>query len=147
MQDVDAFVAAVVPRLVAEVEAIHDGDLGPRLALWSRRDPVTLFGAILTASGWREVGPAFQWLASTFTGGSSIEYEVVAADVHGDLGYVVGIEHSVAARGGEQTSYALRVTTVLRREEGEWKVVHRHGDRFDPASREQVARLAALTER
>jgi ketosteroid isomerase-like protein len=26
--------------------------------------------------------------------------------------------------------YTLRVTQVYRREDGEWKVVHRHGDRL-----------------
>jgi ketosteroid isomerase-like protein len=24
--------------------------------------------------------------------------------------------------------YTLRVTTILRREDGQWRVVHRHGD-------------------
>jgi hypothetical protein len=24
---------------------LHDGDAGPKLALWSRREPMTLFGA------------------------------------------------------------------------------------------------------
>jgi ketosteroid isomerase-like protein len=29
---------------------------------------------------------------------------------------------------GEPRSYVLRATQVYRREDGEWKVVHRHGD-------------------
>jgi hypothetical protein len=32
----NGFAAEVVPLLRAEVEALHDGNLGPRLALWSR---------------------------------------------------------------------------------------------------------------
>jgi len=45
--------------------------------------------------------------------------------------------------GAEPERYSLRVTTILRREEGEWKVVHRHGDpKPDSASaREQVVRM------
>jgi ketosteroid isomerase-like protein len=27
------------------------------------------------------------------------------------------------------TEYTLRVTHVYRREDGEWRIVHRHGDR------------------
>ena len=136
MDDVDAFVAAVVPRLTEDVVAIHDGDVRPRMALWSHRDPVTLFGAEMTRLGWDEVEPAFTYLAGTFGGSESCEVEVLAAGVSGDLGYVAAIEHSVAARrGGAPVRYALRVTTVFRREDGAWKVVHRHGDRYDAAGR------------
>jgi ketosteroid isomerase-like protein len=143
MDDVEAFLSTVVPQLRDEVVAVHNGDVGPRMALWSRNEPVTLFGAERTARGWRELEPVFEWLASSFSGSQSCEYEVLAAEASGDLGYIVGIEHSVATRGGrEPESYALRVTTVLRREDGAWKVVHRHGDRYDPSTGEIVARQA-----
>lgn len=136
MDDVAAFVSTVVPQLKDEVRALHDGNAGPRMALWSHQEPVTLFGAELTRDGWAELEPAFVYLAGTFTGSTSCEYEVLAAGVSGDLGYVVGIEHSVAARrDAPPVTYALRVTTVFRREDGEWKVVHRHGDRYDESSR------------
>ena len=136
MDDVDAFVGDVVPRLTAEVVALHAGDVGPRMALWSREDPVTLFGAELTRIGWAEVEPAFAHLAGTFTGSESCVVEVLAAGVSGDLGYVAAIEHSVASRrGAAPEGYALRVTTILRREAGVWRVVHRHGDRYDEGSR------------
>ena len=47
----------------------------------------------------------------------------------GDLAYTVAYEHTTAAlHGGEPTPYVLRVTTVFRREDGTWKVVHRHAD-------------------
>lgn len=68
----------------------------------------------------------------------------------GDLGYTVGIEHPVAARhGAPPVRYALRVTIIFRREDGLWKVVHRHGDRYDECSRtipaEQGDRVQATT--
>jgi ketosteroid isomerase-like protein len=136
VDDVDAFVTAVLPLLEQEVRALHRGDLGPRLALWSHNDPVTLFGAVLTQHGWSAIEPAFEWLATTFHGSESLEYEVLAAGVSGDLGYIAGIEHTVVGTSptSEPAPYKLRVTTIFRREEGEWKVVHRHGDRYDPAS-------------
>jgi ketosteroid isomerase-like protein len=143
MDDVDAFVATVVPRLTEEVRALHRGDVTPRKALWSHRDPVSLFGAVLTARGWDQVESAFDRLAARFSGSESCEYDVVAAGVSGDLGYVVGIEHSTAGINGEPATYALRVTTVLRREDGDWKVVHRHGDPYDRASETATDGLAA----
>jgi ketosteroid isomerase-like protein len=54
---------------------------------------------------------------------------VIAAGVSGDLAYTVGYEHSLVSRdGGPVTPNRLRVTHVYRREDGEWKIVHRHGD-------------------
>ena len=136
MSEVSAFLAAVLPQLEAEAVAIHQGDAEPRIALWSHNDPLTLFGAEMTRSGWDQLEPAFQQLAASFSSSESFQFEVLAAGVNGDLGYVAGIERSVASRrGADPVQYALRVTTILRREDGAWKVVHRHGDRYDEASR------------
>ena len=143
MDKVDEFTSSVIPRLRDEVMALHKGDVAPRMALWSHHEPVTLFGAELSSRGWDDVEQAFRRLAASFTGGESCEYDVLAAGASGDLGYVVATEHSVAASGGgELTAYALRVTTVFRREEGEWRVVHRHGDPYDESARRALARRA-----
>jgi ketosteroid isomerase-like protein len=46
-----------------------------------------------------------------------------------DLAYIVGYEHTMASVGGaEPEAYDLRVTTIFRREHGQWKIVHRHAD-------------------
>jgi ketosteroid isomerase-like protein len=43
----------------------------------------------------------------------------------------VELEHtSVSVDGVPAEPYTLRVTQVYRREDGEWKVVHRHGDQL-----------------
>ncbi len=137
------FLESVLPRLRRMDTALHNGDAGPRMAMWSHSDPVTLFGALMTTSGWGEIGPAFEWLATTFSDGS-YDYEVIAAATSGDLGYIVGIEHSRASIGGAAPeAYELRVTTIFRREEGEWRVVHRHADPIpdSESTRAQIARL------
>lgn len=54
---------------------------------------------------------------------------LLPADVSGDLAYIVGLEHvanSVVDVPVEP--YTLRVTHIFRREEGEWKIAHRHAD-------------------
>jgi ketosteroid isomerase-like protein len=138
------FLQAVLPRLREESIALHNGDPGPRLALWSRNDPVTLFGALQVKSGWNDVGQVFEWVASRFSDCESFEFEVIGSDSSGDLGYVVGIEHTTAsASGAPPHAYELRVTTIFRRENGEWKAVHRHADAVpgSVSAGDQLARL------
>lgn len=51
-----------------------------------------------------------------------------ACDVIGDMAYTAGLEHSAVSTNGVPNSYTLRATQVYRREDGEWKVAHRHAD-------------------
>ena len=144
MAEVDGFLGSVLPTLRQMEMAFHNGDVGPRIATWSHADPVTLFGALLTKSGWSEVAPAFALLASRFSNGTAYEYEVIGAGASGDLAYIVGYEHTMASVGGaEPEAYDLRVTTVFRREDGQWKIVHRHADPTPESdtARRQVTRF------
>lgn len=143
---VEHFLASAMPQLTQADRALHNGDAAPRVALWSKKDPVTVFGAVVTKVGWDEVGPMFEWLASRFSHCSSFEYEVIAADVSGDLAYVAGVEHTTASvAGAEPVPYTLRVTTVFRREDGQWRPVHRHADPVpdSPTATQQQTRMAA----
>jgi ketosteroid isomerase-like protein len=129
----DEFVAEMLPRQVEAEIALHNGDVEPRLAMWSTNDPVTLFGAYgMAKSGWDEVGETFRRLAARFSNPGDYDYELVAAGASGDLAYTVGIErHSVSIEGGPVKPHTIRVTHVYRRENGEWKIVHRHGDELE----------------
>lgn len=140
--DADTFLADVLPRMQSADEALHNGDPVLRGAMWSRSEPVTLFGAAYTVTGSDEIRSLFDRLATQFSDCSSFEIEVVAAGAGADLGYIVAIERTTASVGGRApTPYALRVTTVFRREAGEWKVVHRHGDPYDDNASELAAQL------
>jgi hypothetical protein len=90
MSDLDDLLASTIARQVEAEEALHNGDPGPRLAMWSTRDPVTVLGAVQSASGWDEVSQLFRWLGSGFSDCTSYRFELVAADVSGDLAYTVG---------------------------------------------------------
>jgi ketosteroid isomerase-like protein len=134
MNELDDFRAGILSKQ-AEAEAeLVQGDLEPRLALWSRRDPVSLFGAWGPCkTGWDEISRIFRWVASRFSEGgvtrSDFHYDVEVADVSGDMAYTVGFERFNATReDGAVEPVTVRVTHVYRREEGEWKIVHRHGD-------------------
>ena len=144
MNDPDAFLDSTLPRLQAADTALHNGDASARAALWSHNDPVTLFGAAVTTTGWEKVGATFDWLASRFSNCTAFAYDVLAAGVSGDLAYIVGVEHTTASIGDDPPAdYALRVTTIFRREADEWRVVHRHGDPYDASSADMVRRLDA----
>lgn len=131
MSELDDFINGMLRAQIEAEQAIHDGDLAPRLALWSREDPVTLFGGWGPCnSGWDEVEPTFHWVASRFSDCAGYRFELVAAGVSGDLAYTVGYEHSVSSvDGAPPAPNTLRVTHVYRREDGQWRIVHRHGDR------------------
>jgi ketosteroid isomerase-like protein len=83
----------------------------------------------MSATGAVETQATFDWVASRFTGFESADWEVLSADVSGDLAYVVAIEHTTGSIGGAPTgTYSLRATTIWRREDGEWRAIHRHAD-------------------
>ncbi len=129
MTERDEFLRSVLPRLIDADTAMHNGDPLPRISLWSENEPVTLFGAVLSDHGPSEVTSVFRRVAKWFSDCESFDYEVIAADASEGLAYIVGIEHTTArVRGGPPQTYALRVTTIFRREDGEWKAVHRHAD-------------------
>ena len=128
MSDRDDFLEWVRTRLYDAELALHNGDASPRLAIWSTKEPVTVLGAWKSATNYREANELFTALAGTFSNCKSYSFELIAADVVGDLAYTVGYEHTQASVNGEPRTYTLRATQVYRREDGEWKVAHRHGD-------------------
>ena len=128
MTDKEEFIAWTQSRLRDAEAALHNGDAEPRLALWSSREPVSVLGAWRSATGQEEVRHLFRALAETFSDCNSHVYDIVAAEVIGDMAFTAGYERTQASINGERRRYVLRVTQIYRREDGEWKVAHRHGD-------------------
>ena len=128
MTDRDDFLAWVKTALYEAELALHNGDAAPRRALWSRSEPVSVLGAWRNAHGQRELDELFTSLARSFSDCTSYTFELQAYDMVGDMAYTAGLEHTSASVDGQPRSYSLRATQVYRREDGEWKVVHRHGD-------------------
>jgi ketosteroid isomerase-like protein len=127
---VDEFLAEMVPRWRKAYRALCGGDVKPWAAIWSTHDPVSLFGAAGSASGIEEVRRVQDWVAGHFAGLVDEKQELIAAGACGDLAYTVAFEHkTVDTPAGERATYTLRTTHVFRREDGEWRIVHRHGDR------------------
>ena len=129
MSELDDVLTTTLARQIEADEALHNGDVTLRMQMWSTKDPVTVFGALKSVSGWDEVSQAFRWIGSRFSDCTAYRFELVAAGVSSDLAYTVGYEHiSVSMDGVPVEPFTLRVTHVYRRENGEWKIVHRHAD-------------------
>ena len=81
--------------------------------------------------------------AEKYRDGEVVGFENVSTVITPELAYTVEVE-SYRARVGEAeelTPISLRVTTSFRREDGVWKVAHRHGDPITtPRSAESVIR-------
>ena len=130
MSEVEDFLSQMLPRFIRAADAMHNGDPAPFVELWSRRDPVTLLGAAKSMpTGWVSVTEGQKSVASQFSDGTPLDFELIAADVNGDLAYTVGYERSsVSVHGSPATPVFLRATQIYRREDGDWKLVHRHAD-------------------
>jgi ketosteroid isomerase-like protein len=135
MSDRDEFRAWVESTLYEAELALHNGDAAPRRAIWSRNEPVSVLGAWRNAYGQEEVDKLFTALGSSFSDCTSYSFELQAHDVVGDMAYTVGMEHSSVSVDGQPRTYTLRATQIYRREAGEWRVVHRHGDSFQEEAR------------
>lgn len=124
----DDFLTWVKTTLYQAELALHNGDAGPRRAIWSRNEPVSILGAWRNAYGQHEVEDVFKFLEKSFSECTSYEFELVVFDVVGDMAFTAGLEHSSVSVDGKPRIYTLRATQVYRREGGEWKVAHRHAD-------------------
>lgn len=128
MTEREEFLTWVRNELYPAELALHNGDAAPRRALWSRNEPVSVLGAWRNARGQQEVDELFAFLGASFSHCTAFELDLQAYDVVGDMAYTAGLEHTSASVDGEPRTYTLRATQVYRREQGAWRVVHRHGD-------------------
>ncbi len=122
------------------LERCHDaltkqthGDSGPLLGLWSRSDDISFMAPMGGAQlGYEKVSGLLAAVATT------LSYQRWRADnlvtvVNGDAAHTVEIEH--ISRDPDPTrdsswpdELKLRVTTIYRRENGEWRIVLRHAN-------------------
>jgi ketosteroid isomerase-like protein len=127
--------SSFLPRHDVAHAGFTRGNPEPWLALWSRRDPVSIFGGFgYAGTGWLAVSATFRKASARLAGGAGYSNEIVVAEVAGDHAYTVATESSVtSADGAPAEQFTLRVTQIYRREDGAWKIAHRHADIIRPA--------------
>lgn len=107
------------------------GNAEPFQVLYSQREDVTLgnpFGPFVV--GRQAVVETAEGAASRYRDGEIVNFDPLARHVTDDLACVVEVERFRAKVGGSDdlATIALRVTSIYRREDGIWKLVHRHAD-------------------
>jgi ketosteroid isomerase-like protein len=118
-------------RYHQSVAAFIRGDAEVQKALWSRRDDVTLANPLgPPAKGFDGVCRVIDRAVTQISQGEDYRFDTVSWVETADLAYEVGLERNRAKLAGvaEKVPISLRVTTVFRREDDGWKIVHRHAD-------------------
>ena len=121
----------VVEHYQRAIGEFAKGNPEPNKMVFSHREDVSLanpFGPVVR--GWKQVAQTMERAASLYRDGEVTGFENVAKYVTADLAYIVEVEQIKAKVGGREdvASLALRTTSILRPEDGTWKVVHRHAD-------------------
>jgi len=131
----------VIERYHIALRELTNGNPEVYKELFSARDDVTLanpfapFGPV--SRGGKQVAETIERASGHYSDGELLGFDTVAKCVTDELAYIVEIERFRAKVGGRDTAaaIALRVTTILRREDGAWKVVHRQADTTTSARR------------
>lgn len=104
------------------------GHSGPFLEVWSHSDDVAILGAVGShAEGWDNVrrhllgaSQALDW--------TSLAVERLLTVRTGDLAVTVMLEHMARDGDEEPRARTLRATQAYRRDDGEWRLIHRHAN-------------------
>lgn len=126
------------PTIESAIEASHlalasilKGDQNGYLALFSGAEDVTLgnpFGPY--GRGRKEVEARLAVAASKYRDGRNTSVELVSQYISDSLACIVEVESGEArvAGGDSMVRLSVRVTSLFRLEDANWKLVHRHAD-------------------
>lgn len=136
----------LVERVREATGALMQGDVRRYFALVNEAPDFTLMPP---TGGPTRHGPdsspaSVEALEEFFAGSGDGDLELEQSHASGNLVVLVGVErqHGTVAGMPEQ-DWSLRVTLVFRREDSDWRLVHRHADALvQPISMEQLSLLA-----
>ncbi len=125
--------AAAIARLHTATAKVANGDISAIKALYSHADDATSFyGWGGYEKGWDAVSKRWDWAGQQFKGGT-VSYQNVTVVVTAELAYTTDIETFRVSMAGMDapTEWTNRVTHIFRLEDGAWRLVHRHANRFE----------------
>jgi ketosteroid isomerase-like protein len=117
----------------AASNAFVEGDFAALEKISTHHSPATLFGPNGDCiQGAAEVNAANAKSARMFRPGSTNAFEVMDKAAGDEFAYWVGLQRSVVKVAGRDSGvpFNLRLTEIFRREDGQWKLIHRHADKL-----------------
>jgi ketosteroid isomerase-like protein len=112
-------------------DAYANGDPGPVDDIATHVSPATFFGPSGDyVEGADKVNAVNKKGAESFEPGGENHLDILQTDASDHIGFWAGIQRSTVRMKGKEkpVTINLRVTEVFLRQEGEWKLVHRHAD-------------------
>ncbi len=132
---IEPSIARAIAQLHAAMARVAMGDDSRIKALYSHQpDATSFYGWGGYERGWEAVDKRWDWAASQFKGGT-VSYESITVVATQDMFFATDIEtYSNQQMQGVDgvTGWSNRVTHVFRREDGDWRLVHRHANRVEP---------------
>jgi len=107
------------------------GDAAPLGRMVAHSSPATFFAPMGGyVQGADAVNSRYAGDATAFERGSDSHFEILHMAASDGIAYWTGFQRASARMRGqaEAIPFNLRVTEVFRREDGDWKLIHRHAD-------------------
>src|SRR5579862_2172076 len=126
-------VRAASEQFYLALNSILDGDFEPMNEIWSHSPKATEMGpAGGVRTGWNSIREELEAVSEMKIGGH-LQAEDLQVHADDDFGLSVCTETGeINDAGGHPISIKYRATNVFVREEGAWKLLHRHAD-LEPA--------------
>jgi ketosteroid isomerase-like protein len=143
-KELEVSVQSAVARLHAAMAKVANGDVSDIKRLYSHTaDATSFYGWGGYERGEEAVSKRWDWAGQQFKGGT-VRHENITTVITPEMFYVTDIEtfenQHVAGVDGV-TGWSNRVTHIFHREQGEWRLIHRHANRLE-AQHEPSTRMA-----
>ena len=143
-KELEVSVQSAVARLHAAMAKVANGDVSEIKRLYSHTaDATSFYGWGGYERGEEAVSKRWDWAGQQFKGGT-VRHENITTVITPEMFYVTDIEtfenQRVAGVDGV-TGWSNRVTHIFHREQGEWRLIHRHANRLE-AQHEPSTRMA-----
>ena len=120
-----------VTRRKRASDAYVNGDPDPVDKIATHVSPATFFGPSGDyVEGADKVNAVNKKGAESFAPGGENHFDILQTDSDDRIGFLAGIQRTTVTMKGKEkpVSMNLRITELFVRQEGEWKLVHRHAD-------------------
>lgn len=124
-----------IERRKQAASAYVNGDFAPLSQLLGEIYPASYFSPMGdVVDGSESVAARYEKDSAIFDADNRTDLEILDADASSDIAYWVGYQNATVRMKGkpEPVSMRLRITEIFRKEDGAWKLIHRHADMQRP---------------